>query len=159
MQAKKKQNLTTKENILLASIPVIGSIVIALITTNNFKCNTSTSTPDPNLSEEKKLQILKSKAGTVNENVAYNRYQDLLPMLAEGVKPYITENIFRIESDSIKTDLGEFIKPIDTIYSKAYGNDNFFVRNQYQRGINIVTVAFDQNEKVIALITKHVPNQ
>ena len=156
METKKNVRSNTKEKILLASIPVIGSIIIAILSLNNFKCNESKNTATANEIEIKRVAVLKIKAGRVNDNVVYDRYQDLYPLLAEGIKPYITETIFDIETDSIKSVLGRFIKPIDTIHSKAFGNDNFFINNQYQRGINIITISFDQNEKVIGLTTKHV---
>ncbi len=159
MAIKKSTSSNNSIKILLASIPVLGSIIIAFVSTNNFKCN-----PQPviissdSIKEIRRISLLKTKAGEINDDIVYARYQDLFPTLAETLKPYITENVFNKERDSAKIDLGEFIKPIDTIYSKAYGTDYFFVKNQYQKGINLIAITFDQNEKVIGLVTRHLPN-
>ncbi len=162
MEIKKGRNSNTLEKILLASIPVIGSIIIAFIAANNSQCNPPSQKTDTDYfkkgKEEKRIIALKLKAGKINDHVVYSRYDDLYPMLAIGFKPYVTRKIFNVERDSIKNDLGEFIKPIDTAYSKAFGNDNFFINNQYQRGSNIVTITFDQDGMVLGLITKHVQN-
>lgn len=158
MPEKEKSNL--RFQVTIAAIPVVGSIIIALITTNSFKCNSSETRIDSSLlKEQARISLLRIKAGKVNDNVVYARYSDLFPMLAEGVKPYITEKVFNKERDSIKIDLGDYIKTIDTIYSKAYGADHFYIKNQYQQGTNLITITFDQDEKVIGLLTAHIPDK
>jgi hypothetical protein len=141
----------SREKILLAIIPVIGSIIIAFFATNKFSC-------DSDHSDEKRISQLKAKAGKANEMIVYRRYNDLSEIMADGLKPIITKEVFNKVADTISLTLGDFLKPIDTTYTKTFGNDNFFIKNQYQKGTNINQIIFDSNGKIFGIFTKKYPD-
>jgi hypothetical protein len=153
MTLRNKNNLGTisKEKILLATIPVIGSIIIAFFATN--KCSPDSS-PDPII----RISQLKNKAGKANEMIVYRRYNDLSEIMADGLKTVITKEIFNKVADTISLTLGDFLKPIDTTYTKTFGNDNIFIKNQYQKGTNINQIIFDSNGKIFGIFTKKYPD-
>jgi hypothetical protein len=155
MAVAKRYRSEIFEKVLLAAIPVIGSVLIALLG-SNIKCNPSVQSESHSIAQ--RPNELRAIAGKVNDHVVYNRYQELFPMFAEGLKPIITQHLFNSERDSLKLVLGNFIKPIDTVYSKINSNDIFFIKNQYEKGTYLVSVGFDQADKVIALFTSKMPD-
>jgi hypothetical protein len=154
MAVAKRYRYEIFEKVLLASIPVIGSVLIAILG-SNITCNPAVQSDASIVQRPRQLRAI---AGKVNDNVVYNRYQDLVPMFAEGLKPVITQRLFNVERDSSKLVLGNFIKPIDTVYSRINSNDVFFIKNQYEKGTYLVSVGFDQADKVIALFTSKMPD-
>lgn len=150
----KRSKPISREKILLASIPVLGSIIIAFFTTDKFGCNTGQKLIDTNVTH---LDVLKEKAGKVNDMVVFKRYNDLFELMSDGLKPLLTKDLFNSVSDSNAKYLGDFVKPIDTTYSTAFGNDNFFIKNQYQKGTNINQIIFDKQGKIFGLYTNKFP--
>ena len=155
VRQKKTSGRINRERILLASIPVIGSIIIAFFTTDKFSCN-STHTVDDN--NHKRVSLLKDKAGKANDMIVYGRYNDLFEMMSDGLKPIITREVFNSVSDTISLSLGNFLKPIDTTYTRTFGNDNFYIKNQYQKGTNINEIIFDNNDKIFGIFSSKYPN-
>ena len=138
----------------MASIPVLGSIIIAIAPAEKFGCNSSQKTDT--IGTHTNYSVLKVKAGKINDMVVYGRYSDLFETMSDGLKPLITKDIFNAVADSNSKYLGSFVKPIDTTYSTAFGNDNFFVKNQYQRGINVNQIIFDKQGKLFGLYSSKV---
>jgi len=147
-----RQSISTKEKILLASIPVIGSILIAIITTQNMTCNTKEE-PTPKVT----VSNSKNKAGKVNEIVVYGNFNDLLPLLSEGLKPFLTREQFNTVNDSMKIVLGNYIKPIDTTQNTMGGVTYYFVKNQHQFGQSLTTIAFDDQSNIVHLFFLRIP--
>jgi hypothetical protein len=143
----------SREKVLLASIPVIGSIIIAFYIHQN-------QDPKPIVPVKPGPVIpgLQAKAGKVNDMIVYGRYNDLEEMMSDGLKPVITRTVFNQVLDSISHNLGDFVKPIDTIYSSKNGNDSYFVKNQYQKGVNINQIIFDDNGKIYGIFTTKYPD-
>lgn len=135
-----------KENILLACIPVIGSIIIAFITLPDKK-----SEPQPVSIPISNILELRIKAGKINDDVVYGRYNDFLPIMSEGLKPIVTQNVFNNAKIAIVDSVGHFIKALDTTHSVISGNYIFYVKNQHDKGISVNHIAFDQEGKVIGL--------
>ena len=152
----KRSKPISREKILLASIPVLGSIIIAFFSIDKSGCN-----PGQKQIETSGTQIdyalLKAKAGKVNDMVVFKRYNDLFELMSDGLKPLLTKDLFNSVSDSNAKYLGDFVKPIDTTYSTAFGNDNFFIKNQYQKGTNINQIIFDKQGKIFGLYTNKFP--
>jgi hypothetical protein len=148
---KARSSSISKEKILLASIPVIGSIVIALVANQNMKCNPRTEAASINTIS------LKNLAGKVDDIVMFENYNDLFSMLSEGLKPTLTRELFKSVNDSMKTVLGDFIKPIDTTKSSVNGLDVYYVKNQHQKGQSLISVAFDNNRKIVHLLYGRIP--
>ena len=152
---KKTSERINRERILLASIPVIGSIIIAFFTTDKFSCNSNHNTED---NSQKRITLLKNRAGKANDMIVFGRYNDLSEMMSDGLKPIITKEVFNAVADTILLSLGSFLKPIDTTYESANGNDNFFIKNQYQKGTNINQIIFDKSDKIYGIFTSKYPN-
>ena len=152
---KKTSRRINRERILLASIPVIGSIIIAFLTTDNSSCN---SNHNREVNNQKKISLLKVKAGKANDMIVYGRYNDLSEMMSDGLKPVITKEVFKEVGDTISLTLGNFLKPIDTTYNLTFGNDIFFIKNQYQKGININQIIFDNNGKILSIYSSKYPD-
>lgn len=152
---KKTSGRINRERILLASIPVIGSIIIAIITIGKFSCNLNHNSEDI---DKKRISLLKEKAGKANDMIVFGRYNDLSEMMSDGLKPIITKEVFNAVADTISLALGNFLKPIDTTYSRTFGNDNFYIKNQYQKGTNINEIIFDNNDKIFGIYSSKYPN-
>ena len=152
---KKTAFRINKERVLLACIPVVGSIIIALFATDIFHPNPN---PNPVADNEKRISVLKDKAGKANDMIVYRRYDDLSAMMADVIKPVITKDIFNSVADSTSLTLGSFLKPIDTTHTHVFGNDNFFIKNQYQRGTTINQFIFDDNGYIFIMYTNINPN-
>ena len=152
---KKTSGRINRERILLASIPVIGGIIIACLSNGKFSCNSNYITEDNN---QKRISLLKDKAGKANDMIVYGRYNDLSGMMSDGLKPIITKEVFNAVADTISLALGNFLKPIDTTYSRTFGNDNFYIKNQYQKGTNINEIIFDNNDKIFGIYSSKYPN-
>ncbi len=90
--------------------------------------------------------------------IVYRRYSDLREMMADGLKPTITKEVFESVADSISIILGNFVKPIDTTYSYAFGNDNIFIKNQYRKGTSINQIIFDSQEKFYGIFVAKYPD-
>ena len=90
--------------------------------------------------------------------IVYRRYNDLSAMMADGLKPVITKDIFNSVADSISFTLGSFLKPIDTTHNHAFGNDNFFIKNQYQKGTTINQIIFDDNGYIFGMYSSKYPD-
>ena len=154
VRQNKVSGVINREKILIASIPVIGSIVIAFLSL--YK--PSISSIDSKSSSQKKISLLKDKAGKANYMIVYRRHTDLSEMMSDGLKPVITREVFNAVADTISLTLGNFLKPIDTTYSRANGNDIFFIKNQYQKGTNINQIIFDDNGKIFGLYAIKYPD-
>ena len=150
---KSKTSSFSKEKILLASIPVIGSIVIAIFLNPNFKCN---SKPTPPVV---KTSNLRNKAGKVNDMVMFGNYNELYPIFSEYTKQTITRQLFNSVNDSMKIVLGSFIKAVDTTQNIVNGIDYYYVKNQHQNAQSLVTMAFDNNENLVTLLYGPLPKQ
>jgi hypothetical protein len=138
------------EKIWLALIPVIGAIIIAYI---NYK---------PSGKEEKESpgtvsKSLHNKAGKINEIAVYNNYNELYPHLSEMMQVNLTKEIFHAANDSMRYHLGNYIKPIDTTQNIMNGSTFYYIKNQYQNGLGITTLQFDNNDKLIFLYYNKVP--
>lgn len=157
MVIKQKENSggINIEKILIVSIPVIGSIIIALFTSGKFSCNSNHSIEIDN---QKRISMLKVEAGKANDMIVYGRYEDLSEMMSEGLKPIITREVFNAANDTITLALGNFLKPIDTTYTKTFGNYNLYIKNQYQKGMNINEIIFDENNKIFGIYSSKYPN-
>jgi hypothetical protein len=145
--------LLLKEKIILATIPVIGTILVAILTTQKFTC---TSKPPSN--SDPSVNFLKVKAGKINDIIVYGRYDDLLPLMSDELKLTVSKQVFESAEDSIHKNFSNFIKPIDTNYSSAYGNFNFTIKNQYEKGTNINSIIFDKQGNLIGFYCSTKPN-
>lgn len=154
VRQSKSSKPISREKILLASIPVFGSIIIAIFSRNELGCHSGQKT---DTTTRIHYTLLKVKAGKINDMVVYGRYNDLFESMSDGLKPLITKDMFNAVADSNSKYLGSFIKPIDTTYSAAFGNDNFFVKNQYQRGINVNQIIFDKQGNLFGLYSNKFP--
>ena len=148
VRQSKSSKPISREKILLASIPVLGSIIIAIFSMDKLGCHGGQKTD---------ITFLKVKAGKINDMVVYGRYNDLFESMSDGLKPLITKDMFNAVADSNSIYLGSFIKPIDTTYSSAFGNDIFFIKNQYQRGVNVNQIIFDKQGNLFGLYTNRFP--
>ena len=144
-----------KRNLLLASIPVIGSIIIALISQPSFKCRTTeiTKVNYHDIDSTKKIENLKLRAGRINEDIVFRHYDDVRINMVEGIKPVITREVLKSNMDSVNFKIGNYIKTLDTSYSKINNVDVFFIRNQFQQGIHLVQVIFDNQGKIFGLFS------
>ena len=146
-----KSSSISREKLLLVLIPVIGSIIIALITNPNMKCS-----PEP---KPFKTSNLKNKAGKVNDMVMFENYNDLYTQFSEYTRQTITRELFNSVNDSMKVVLGNFIKPIDTTQNNINGMDFYYVKNQHQKGQSLVTIAFDNKGNIIHLLYGQLSKQ
>lgn len=137
------RNSINKEKILLACIPVIGGIIMAVF---NYWIK-----PDPDPVPVINVKNLKIKGGEVNDMIVFRRYNDLSEMMVAGLRPIITQEKFNSVADSIEIEIGRFIKPIDTSYSNISGSDIVFVKNQYERGVTVNQIIFDGQGKIFGL--------
>jgi hypothetical protein len=139
---------STKTAITIAAIPVVGTIIVAVIV--NWHSIFPPPIPVPVSVSQAELKI---KGGKINDDVAFGRYDDLSPMMTEFTRTLITREVFN-EANRIQDSIvGAFVKPIDTVYSKAEGDDHISVRNQHQNGIRVVEIAFDNDGNIIHLFT------
>lgn len=150
---KAKTSSISKERILLASIPVIGSIVIAMFVNSNFRCNPK---PDQPLV---KTSNLRNKAGKINDMVMFGNYNELYSIFTEFTKQRITRQLFNSVNDSMNIVLGSFIKAVDTTQNKVNGIDYYYVKNQHQNAQSLVTMEFDNNENLVTLLYGPLPKQ
>lgn len=154
-KVNKSPKTISREKILLAIIPVLGSIIVAIFGLfGNFSWHVDTNN-DTN--KEQIISVLREKSGKVNDMVVYNRYDDLSKIMIDGLKPIVTREKFNSITDSFKRSLGEFVKPIDTTFSPAYNNYNFTIKNQYQRGVNMNLFIFDGDGNLIGFYTNEYP--
>ena len=152
----KKPSNDLKKNILIATIPVVGSIIIALISQPNFKCKES-SVAARNADTVNQINQIKLSAGKINEDLVFKHYDDVRINMVEGLKPFISREVFETNIDSIRINLGNFLKTLDTNYSKINGTDVVFIRNQYERGIHLVQIIFDGQGKIFGLFSTAQP--
>lgn len=143
-----------KRNVLLALIPVFGAIIVAVVTSPSVKCSFF-STPKENNANN--AASLRNQAGKLNDHIIFRRYDDLIINMVEGLKPFITRDIFKTDRDSVTHVLGNYIKTIDTSYSRMNNTDVFFLKNQYEKGINLVQIVFDSQGKIFGLFSTKVP--
>jgi hypothetical protein len=163
MNSKRVRNTDTEtpnnfqRNVLLASIPVIGSIIIALVSQPSLKCNTNPSQAIADTNAAGKINQLKIIAGKINEDIVFRHYDEVRANMVEGLKPMISKEIFEANLDTVSITLGNYIKPLDTSYSKINNTDVLYIRNQYQRGIHLVQIIFDNQEKIFGLFSTPHP--
>ncbi|MBL0013608.1 MAG: hypothetical protein IPP30_07595 [Flavobacterium sp.] len=87
----------------------------------------------------------------------FGNYDDLLPLLSEGIKTQVTREIFIHAVKTNKDSLGNYIKTLDTTENTMRGGKYYYVKNQHERGRSVVIVSFDDHEKIIALFYDKVP--
>lgn len=141
---QKKSGWST-EKIIIASIPAFAAIVVALISSGIFK-----PAPDPDITN---TVSLKQKAGSINDMIVYKRYDDISPLMTEATRLMITKELMNSVVDTVGFKVGRFVKAIDTSYSQVSGTDMFFVKNQYERGINVNQIIFDKDGKIFGLFS------
>jgi hypothetical protein len=149
-----RTNIFTREKVVIALIPVIGSIIVAVIATNPFNW----------LSGLKHAQAAKptvsnyrNEAGKINEIVQYGNYLELYPLLSEIAKPDITKDKFTAGSMSMHNIIGDYIKPVDTTQAIISGVTYYSVKSRHKNGQSLMTVAFDDQAKIIYLYIRQMP--
>ena len=143
------QTIFKKERIWIAIIPVVGSIIIAIITTNHFSCNRESD-------NKSKVNNLRSLAGKINDLVIYDDYNEIYPMFSAGLKPKLTKNVWEAANDTMQKLLGNYIKPIDTSEMVFLGVTTYYIRNQRQFGQSITSVTFDDQGKIFGIYVEQV---
>src|SRR5687768_10964577 len=85
-----------KRNVLLALIPVLGTIIVAIVTNPSIHCN-------QNVKDDtgKNIVKLRIQAGKLNDHLVFRRYDDLIVNMVEGLKPIITRDILNSDRDSV----------------------------------------------------------
>ena len=133
--------------IILASIPVIGIIVVAIIN--------KPPSPHPQPTEPKQnVEELRNKGGKINDAVVFGRYIDVAPLMSEDLRLTVRQPLFDSSNLIVFNALGDFVKPIDTTYSEFSGNDQVIVKNQYKRGVRLIEMLFDKQGQIIGLISR-----
>ena len=137
----------TKEKIILASIPVLGAVIVALISTGvfNFKHK-----PRPIVDTIMKAALI-SKAGKINDIIVYDRFDDLYPSLTPQLRSRITKPIFEHVQDSIRNQVGDFVKVLDTSDNNLSGVFYVYIKNQYQKGTTTNAILFDHDGKLFGI--------
>ncbi|MFD2943323.1 hypothetical protein [Flavobacterium notoginsengisoli] len=160
VKESRNSNKINRERILLASIPVIGSIIVAYFAYVPKPDPVKTVDPveDTVRLDKTRISRLKETARKVNDMIVYKRYSDLSEMMSDGLKPIVTREKFNEVSEKTSKNLGAFVKALEITYTYNNGNDNFFVKNQYQKGLNINQIIFDSNGKVYGIFTDKYPD-
>jgi Protein of unknown function (DUF3887) len=141
-----------KRNVFLASIPVVGSIIIAIISQIGFNKN-DLPTQRTNEDSIARVSLLKAAAGKINQYIISREYDEVRSRMNEGLKPLIPRQLFMDNMDSVENLLGQYTRTLDTSHSMVNNTNIVVVKNKFQGGVHLVQIIFDNNGNIYGLFS------